>query len=161
MATTDEWKWNSGMPMRAYQDHRELKILSASPLELVSILHEAAIEAVAEARQRMRAGDIPARTRLIGRVSLILTELAANVNREKGGQLAMNLLELYDYMQRRLTTANAEQKEAPLAEVQRLLETLHSGWREIAGESTPRGSIPPPEHGQVREADYAPVAVEG
>ena len=64
----------------------------------------------------------------------IIHELAVSVDRERGGGLATNLLELYDYMLRQLQVAYFEQVEEPLAEAERLLMTLEEAWDQIAAE---------------------------
>jgi len=116
------------MATTASTAYLESKIFSADPIELVQILYRAALEAASNARRHLQRGEVAARSREISRTMAILTELMLSVDREAGGPLAGNLLELYDYMQRRLIEANAEQTEAPLAEVSRLLATLLEGW---------------------------------
>ena len=108
--------------------YEEQQILSASPVELVKILHTAAVRAVQNARENLRAGDIGARSREISRAQLILLELATSVDPTKGEDVGERLLALYGYMHGRLVEANAEQKEEPLAEVGNLLGTLQEAW---------------------------------
>jgi flagellar protein FliS len=112
----------------AEQAYLESKILSADGIELVQILYEAALEAVDKARRHLRQRDIAARSSEITRASAILAELALCVNHKPEPALSQNLVELYDYMQRRLTEGNLRQADAPLAEVSRLLATLLEGW---------------------------------
>ncbi len=119
----------------------ESKVLSADPLELVEILYRAALAAIGSARRSLQQADIASRSKAIGRAMAILTELMLSVDRQSGGPLATNLVELYDYMQRRLIEANVEQAEAPLTEVGRLLATLLEGW--LHCRST--GEAPPAE----------------
>jgi flagellar protein FliS len=113
------------MPMNSYEQNR---ILSASPVELVRILYTAAVCAVQNARESLRAGDISARSREIGTAQVILLELASSVDPSKGKEVGERLLALYDYMQGRLAEANAEQQDGPLAEVGSLLATLQEAW---------------------------------
>lgn len=107
----------------------ESNVLSANPVELVRILYEAARDSVENARRYLRAGDIASRSREITKACAILTELELSLNHEAGGSLSRTLVELYDYMQRRLLQANAEQSEPPLAEVSRLLSELREAWK--------------------------------
>ncbi len=116
------------MATTACDAYLESKIFSADPVELVQILYRGALEAVGSARRRLQQGDVAGRSREISRAMAILAELMLSLDRKAGGPLAHNLLELYDYMQRRLIEAHAEQAEAPLAEVGRLLATLLEGW---------------------------------
>lgn len=121
----------------AQAEYLASRVLSADPTELVRILYEAALEAVTTARRRLAEGDIAGRSRAVTRAYSILTELAVAVDRRRGGALGNNLVELYDYMQRRLMEANLRQTEAPLGEVALLLTTLLEGWRQC-------GPPPPP-----------------
>ena len=121
------------MSMNVYEVNR---ILSASPIELVRILYSAAIRAVDGARARLEAGDIAGRSREITKAQMALLELAGSVDRSKG-EIGDRLLALYEYMVGRLTEANIQQEDAPLAEVSRLLGTLQEGWSSIAEEREP------------------------
>jgi|YNPBryBLVA2012_1023415.scaffolds.fasta_scaffold00048_30 flagellar protein FliS len=127
------------MSFEARDAYLESKILSADPLELIRILYQAALEAVAEARRCLAEGDIPGRSRQISRAHGILTELALSINHEAGGALSRSLAELYDYMQRRLIEAHLNQSDPPLSEVAGLLGTLLEGWRQCRPEAEPLG----------------------
>lgn len=106
----------------------ESRVLSADGVELVRILYQSALESVEKARRHIEEGDIAARSREISRVAAVLTELSVSLDSDAGGPLGRNLLELYDYMQRRLLEANFYQSEPVLAEISRLLATLLEGW---------------------------------
>lgn len=116
------------MASNAHDVYLESRVLSADGVELVQILYQAGIEAVEQARQRLKEGDIAARTKQINKACAILGELAASLDHEAGGDLSRTLLELYDYMVRRLVEANFQQADAPLAEVSKLLTTVLEGW---------------------------------
>ncbi len=113
-------------------------MLSASPVQLVALAYEGAITAVADARVHVKAKRIAERSKAITKAQLILMELQRSLDHQKGGDLAVQLSGLYAYMLGRLNEANFKQIEAPLAEVQKLLETVNEGWREI---STPESAI--------------------
>jgi len=103
-------------------------VLSADPVELVRMLYRGGIDAVEKARQHLREGDIAARSAQISRAGAIIAHLTFSVNRDADPSMGANLVELYDYMQRRLLRANLEQSDAPLGEVSRLLSTLLDAW---------------------------------
>ena len=117
------------MPYEAHEAYLESAVLSADPLELIRILYRAALEAVGNARRCLAEGDIPGRSREITRAHAILSELTMSLNHEAGGEIARNLAELYDYMQRRLLEAHLTQRDELLTEVASLLATLLEGWR--------------------------------
>lgn len=113
---------------QAQQTYLENEILQADPLELVRILYRATLEAVGKARVHVRNNEIRERSRQITKASAIINELTLSVNRERGGDIAANLVELYDYMQRLLQEANFHQTEAQLIEMEALLSTLLDAW---------------------------------
>lgn len=113
------------MAMNIYEENR---ILNASPIELVRILHNAAMRAVENARAHLETGDIASRSREIGKAQAILAELAISVDSSRSAELGERLLSLYRYMQARLAEANGRQTDAPLAEVGALLGTLQEAW---------------------------------
>jgi flagellar secretion chaperone FliS len=116
------------MPINIYEENR---ILHASPIELVRILYSAAIDAVANAREYLRIGDIAARSREISKAQEIVLELSAAVDTSQSLDIGGRLLALYDYIQARLLEANIEQKDAPLADVGKLMSTLQEAWLEV------------------------------
>jgi flagellar protein FliS len=117
------------------QAYLETRILSADPVELVSILYEHATISVQDARQSLATGDVPGRARAVTRAIAIVGELEGSLDREQGGEIAANLGRLYPYMRERLTHGNITQTDAPLAEVEALLRTLGDGWKAIAGQT--------------------------
>ena len=99
--------------------------------------YEGAIEAVRESRVHVAEKRIQERSRAITRAQLIIGELQQSLDFDRGGELSQQLSRLYDYMQRRLIDANFQQAEAPLAEVEKLLETVLESWRELANQEKP------------------------
>jgi flagellar secretion chaperone FliS len=110
------------------ESYFENGVLSADPVELVRMLYRGCIDAVEQARQHLREGDIAARSAQLTRAGAIIAHLTFSVNRDADATMGANLVELYDYMQRRLLRANLEQADAPLGEVSRLLSTLLDAW---------------------------------
>ncbi len=124
------------MTSNAQDMYLESRVLSADNIELVQILYQGAFDAVERARRHLAEGDIAARSRQISKASAILAELAVSLDHNAGGDLSRTLLELYDYMQRRLIEANLQQSEPILAEVSRLLATLLEGWMKCPSAAT-------------------------
>lgn len=114
-----------------YAASLDTQILSATPLELVRMLYDAAIDSTQAARRHLAQGRIAERTRAVTKAFDILAELYGSLDRERGGELSVRLGGLYDYMQRRLLDANFEQSDDGLAEVEGLLSSLREAWRSI------------------------------
>jgi flagellar biosynthetic protein FliS len=92
------------------------------------MLYRGAIEATVAARRHLKAGEIRERSREIMRVSAILRELTESLDPHYE-EISLPLRDLYSYMQKQLLAANAQQIDAPLAEVEQLLSTLLEGWK--------------------------------
>jgi flagellar protein FliS len=119
------------MPSNPYAAYLQASVLTAEPVELVRILHRTALESLQDARLHLAAGDIARRSAAISKTMNIVRELSVSVNHESEPVLARTLVELYDYMQRRLLASHLEQSEAPLLEVARLLTTLCEAWENV------------------------------
>jgi flagellar protein FliS len=126
---------------RADRDHRTGRIL-----------YRTALGNVRNART-FAEGDIPAFPAVAKSID-ILHELSFSLRHENEPTLARNLVELYDYMQRRLLAANLGQSAEPLEEVETLLHqpkrgtesTRPSAGAWMADERT-RGRIAPKRNG--------------
>ena len=122
-----------------YQQVRvESKVDAASPHELVAMLFEGYMEAVAQARGALREGKQELKGMAIGRAVRIVEEgLRGGLNLRAHGTLARDLDELYAYLSIRLTLANLRNDDAALEECQRLMRPLHEAWLAIADEAEP------------------------
>ncbi len=107
----------------------------ASPHQLVTLLFEALQRSLGAASLAMQAGDISAKCNHISSAIRILEEgLIAPLDLSKGGELALNLKNLYEYCVGRLVFANAKNDQTLLAEVKQLIEPVASGWKQIDGQ---------------------------
>jgi len=110
----------------------ESQLAGASPHALVAMLFDGFMEALAQARGAIRAGDTAAKGTAIGRAVRILEEgLRAGLDVRAGGSLARDLDDLYSYVTQRLTLANLRSDEAALDECQRLMQPLREAWLSI------------------------------
>lgn len=115
----------------------ETGVVAASPHKLISMLFDGALVAIAMAKKYMEAGDIKNKGESITKAILIIDNgLRASLNKDVGGDLALNLDALYEYMSRRLFTANATNNLVILTEIHGLLEEISSAWEQIG----PNGS---------------------
>ena len=140
------------MRQNFYRNYMESEVLNADPVKLVCLLYRGAIERVRDARQCLRKQDIPGRAKAISRALAIINELMLSVDRQQGGEIAANLIELYDYVARCLNDANFRQVDGPLAEVEQLLTTLASAWEEC---------VPSTRGAAGADVLYAPVSCAG
>jgi flagellar protein FliS len=109
----------------------ETQVYSATPLELVRMLVDGAVDSVRAARRHLAERNIVERSRAVNKTYGILAELYRALDRTRGGELAERLAALYSYMQRRLLDANFRQTDDGLAEVEKLLLPLQEAWRAV------------------------------
>lgn len=110
----------------------ENSVLTATPLELVTMLYKCAIDSVEEARRCLACGDISGRVRPINRAFDAVTELSLSLDFKEGGDMARRLADLYAYVSQKIVIGHAEQSDEALAEASRLLGTMLESWREIS-----------------------------
>ena len=120
-------------PLSAYAEAGiAAKVQTASPHLLILLLFEGAASAISVARLHLEQNDVAQRGKHISQaIDIISNGLKVSLDMETGGKLAEQLAALYDYMCRRLIAANIGNDAAALDEVARLLEEIHSAWREI------------------------------
>ena len=114
----------------------ETAVTGASPHQLVGLLFDALQQSLLSAKGAMLNGDIPAKSRAIGRAVRILEEgLKAGLDANKGGELAANLRSVYDYCIFKTTEANLRNDAVLIDEVIRLIQPVADGWNQIRGEA--------------------------
>ena len=118
------------------QTYRSNAVLTASPGQLVLMLYDGALKAMAIARDAFdRAENDPRRIEVINhqlqKAQNILAELQNGLNLEAGGEFAQTLYRLYDYHNRRLFEANLKKQVAPVIEVEELVRSLRDAWAEM------------------------------
>ncbi len=110
----------------------------ASPHKLVDMLYQAIAGEIAAARGALVRKDIAEKGRAIGHAVRIVEEgLLAPLDLARGGPLAANLKDLYEYIVYRLTLGNLHSDDATLAECGGLVDTLRASWQAIASQVAP------------------------
>jgi len=131
-------------PFGSQKEYLVQRVLNASPVELVGILYETALQAVDEALAALQSGNIAA-TKCIQAIA----ELRLALRRDVNPQYCDTLSGLYDYMQRQLMRAHSDKSGGLLREVSRLLQTLLDGWtgamRNLSAPKEPEPSEAPEE----------------
>ncbi len=111
------------------QNHTD--VASASPHRLVQMLMEGATVRMLQAKQYMLAGRVADKCAQISWAIDIISGLQMALDKEQGGEIAANLDNLYDYMERRLVDANVENKAEIIDEVLGLMQEIKSAWDAI------------------------------
>ncbi|MFB1010443.1 MAG: flagellar export chaperone FliS [Thiopseudomonas sp.] len=124
---------NAFSALQQYQTvNNQAQAAAADPHRLIQMLMEGGLTRLAQARGAMEREQTALKGELIGKAIGIVGGLRQGLDLEKGGEIAINLDRLYDYMTRRLMEANVQNDPAILEEVSSLLREVKSGWDAIA-----------------------------
>jgi flagellar secretion chaperone FliS len=120
-------------PLQHYQKMKADQAVSgADPHRLIVMLMQGVIEKVAAAKGYLQQGNRAEKAQQISWAISILDGLRMSLDKEKGGEIAGNLDDLYGYMEEQLLKANVNDDARILEEVSSLMKTVLSGWMEIA-----------------------------
>jgi len=129
-------------PARLYQSTGAYSgVMYADPHALITQMFDGAMTRIAQARGAIERKDIAAKGELISHAINIIGSLEACLDYEKGGEIAKNLGQLYEYMILSLTRANLQDDRGKLDEVIGLLLEIKSAWTRI-GDRKPAAKQP-------------------
>jgi len=116
--------------------YRANAVLTASPGQLVVLLFDGALQAMAAAREALARPPQDFKRyevvhRQITKAQRIIAELRGSLNFEAGGEFAPLMEQLYEYYNRQLFEANLRKDPAPIVEVEKLLGELRDAWAEM------------------------------
>lgn len=115
--------------LNAYsQVNLESAVNSANPVQLIILLYDGAIGALAKAKGHMQEMKFAEKGRCISHAISIIEGLREVLDFKRGGEIAKNLNDLYEYMKNRLSIANLKNDPEGLAEAIHLLNDLRSAW---------------------------------
>jgi len=104
---------------------------AATPHRLIQMLMEGALEKMVMAKGHMLQGNIADKGANISWAISIIEGMRSSLDMDAGGDIAANLNDLYDYMERRLVEANMRNDAKILDEVIGLLREIKTGWDAI------------------------------
>jgi flagellar protein FliS len=118
---------------KAYsQVHVDTSVEDADPHQLVRLLLDGALSAIAVAHNAIERGDLAAKGRAICRAVGIVEEgLRGALDLKAGGEVARTLHDLYSCVLLRLTQANLQNDTAMLRQCSELLTPLRDAWLAI------------------------------
>lgn len=123
--------FNKGI--KAYNDVGvSTAVSTANPVQLIVLLYDGAMTAVATAKGEIERQNIQEKSRLIIKALTIIEGLRTAIDHKNGGEIAANLNDLYLYMSMQLTNANLKNDLEKLDEVHRLLGELRASWETLA-----------------------------
>lgn len=112
------------------------RINGATPEQLIVILLEGGQRFLGQAIAAMVQRDIPAKARLVNRVSAIIEELMVRLNHEEGGELVANLTRLYEWWLNELFEGSQNNQPERLERVHRQMGEIRLTWEELQRNQT-------------------------
>jgi flagellar secretion chaperone FliS len=119
----------------------ETGVEAASPQRLVVMLYDGAIRSMLAAKAALASGDIGQRGEALSKAISIIDEgLRPALDLNAGGEIAANLLALYEYVSNLLLYANLKGQQAPLDEALRLMTELRGAWEQLERNNRPQAA---------------------
>lgn len=101
---------------------------AASPHQLVVMLIDGLLDEVERTRGHMTAGRLAQKGASISKCMNILIGLDSALDEEKGGEIAQQLHQLYDFCQMELYQASLDNNVEKLSNVERVMGNIREGW---------------------------------
>ncbi|UCD35229.1 MAG: flagellar export chaperone FliS [Nitrospiraceae bacterium] len=110
--------------------NQQVKTDVSDGLEIVSMLYDGALRFIDKAKEKIKIGDAVGRSHFIKKTSAIVKELSMSINND-GGEIALNLRNLYDFVLESLVKADADNDMNALINAERVLDILRSAWTDM------------------------------
>ncbi|MDR1612490.1 MAG: flagellar export chaperone FliS [Planctomycetota bacterium] len=117
----------------AKNQYLKTQVETASKEQLVVMLFDGIVRFTEQARKSMERNEIENIHQQLMRAQAIVMELIYTVDREKGGEVARNLLALHAYAFNCLIQANLKRDTAKIDEVQEIYRKLRDAWSSAMG----------------------------
>lgn len=100
--------------------------------QVISLLMDGGLERIQQAKASLAAGNEEEAEILLQKIVGIINGLRSSLNLVDGGDIAINLDALYDYMIARVSDSETDQRVGVMSEVGQLLQEVKEGWDEIS-----------------------------
>ena len=104
---------------------------TSNNVQLIQMLFDGLDDSLASARGHIQNRSIEDKSRALARASRIVIGLQSVLDFQRGGELAQNLNDLYNYVTARLFHINAHNDLEALDEVQGLMRDIADAWRAL------------------------------
>jgi len=118
--------------MNAVNTYKEHAVTTQTRGRLIVLLYDGAIKFLRLALRELDAGHQAEKGLYIGKAQAVLVELNTSLNMAAGGEIANNLRNLYNFMDRHLSEANLHRDGEKIRQVLACLEDLNESWKAIS-----------------------------
>ncbi len=117
----------------AYQQTQvEAKAASADPHQLVLMLVDGFLDELDRIEGHLEAKQLDRKAQSVARCMDILSGLDTALDMKKGGAIAQQLHDLYDFCGRQLFEVSLKNDPAGLAVIRKVMNDLREGWQALA-----------------------------
>jgi flagellar protein FliS len=115
-------------PNQALSSYQKTAVGTADPLRLIILCYETSIRDLQEAKELHANRSMDAAYEKIRHAQNIITELQLNLDYEKGGEIAVNLSRLYNFIIRELIVINSCKDASVYDHPIQILSELKEAW---------------------------------
>jgi flagellar protein FliS len=115
--------------------------VACSPTQLVLLLFDGALRYTRDAAEHMRAQRWAEKGIAVEAAVECLTELRKGLDRQQGGDAAIQIDRMYDLLITKITVGNAAKDAAQFDQVIDSLQSLKSAWQELFGRLQAEGKL--------------------
>jgi flagellar protein FliS len=142
--------------MNARRGYQESAVRGATPLELVVLLYDSAIEDMRRALSAMLKGDIETRSAQVGHALMVLQQLQGTLDFERGGEAARQLEQFYSVVRAKLLEAQIRGSGDLMQQQISSMSEVRDCWREAkrllqSVPTAPAAPVVPVEGGSTSE----------
>ena len=118
----------AGQSVNPQHQYLKTQIETATQPQLLLMLFDAAVKKLHISKKAIQNKEIEKAHTELTKVQRIFTELMLALDLELGGEMATNLMRIYDFIYHHLVKANIRQDAAMVDEVLPIVETLRDTW---------------------------------
>jgi len=111
--------------------YRKNAAMGASPVQLIVMLYDGAIRFMEEGKRAMLEKNYEVQNAKLQRSQKIVMELMGSLDFSQGGDVAKNLLKLYEYVLSELVEANINDDPIRIENAQATMRELREAWATI------------------------------
>ena len=115
----------------AHKKYKQVQVKTANNEKLLIMLYQGCVKFLRLAKKSIDENDIERTNNYIIRAQDIIRELRNTLDMEKGGEIATNLSQLYDFMLRQLVEANINKDSEKIEVVEDMMLELLDSWKQI------------------------------
>ena len=126
--------------------YKTVAVDTASPAKLILMLYDGATRFLGTALNGFEQEDVRVRHETVHnnlmKAQNIVLELQRCLNHQDGGEFAMNMFRIYDYMNNQIMEANMKKEPGNIRQVINMIGELREAWEQMMKEQTAASAQP-------------------